>query len=229
MSKVEPKVERTRKRSSRLSRDLVLAAALQLADEGGIEGLTMRRLARALGVETMTTYYHAANKEDILAGIADLAVQEMEPPASGDDWRAAVRTSAISTHDVLRRHPWAAELLMSSTRVTPARLRQMEALLRCLRGAGFAGALTDHAYHAIDIYVHGFALWEARFASTVQETPLEDVAASALRDLSVDDYPEVADHIAFHFRPPDGKPIRTFEFGLDLLLDGLERARIATN
>jgi AcrR family transcriptional regulator len=226
VSESEPKVERNGRRSRRLSRDLVLAAAMQLADEGGIEGLTMRRLARALGVETMTTYYHAANKEDVLAGIADLAVQEMEPPAQGGDWRAAVRTSAISTHGVLRRHPWAAELLMSSTRVTPARLRQMEALLRCLRTAGFAGALTDHAYHTIDIYVHGFALWEARFERTVQ-VPLEQLATSVLRDLSRDDYPEVADHIAFHLRPHDGKPIRTFEFGLDLLLDGLERARIA--
>jgi AcrR family transcriptional regulator len=228
VSEIQSNVARKRKRKPRLSRDLVLAAAMQLADEGGIENLTMRRLARALGVETMTTYYHAANKEDVLAGIADLVVQEMEPPADGDDWRAAVRASAISARNVLRRHPWAAELLMSSTRLTPARLRQMEALLQRLRRAGFAGALTDQAYHAIDIYVHGFALWEARFARTVH-VPLEELAASVLRDLSVDDYPAVADHIGFHFRPPDDKPIRTFEFGLDLLLDGLERARVATN
>ena len=102
----------------------------------------------------------------------------------------------------------------------------MDAFLGCLRAAGFAGTLTDHAYHTIDIYVRGFALWEARFARTVQ-VPLEKLATSVLHDLSVADYPEVAGHIAFHLRPPDGKPIRTFEFGLDLLLDGLERARIA--
>jgi AcrR family transcriptional regulator len=227
VSDVEAKVEPTRKRRSRLSRDLVLAAAMKLADEGGIEALTMRRLARALGVETMTTYYHTANKEDVLAGIVDLAVEEMEPPAPGGDWRAAVRTSAISTHDVLGRHPWAADLLMSSTHLSSARLRQMEALLSCLRAAGFAGALTDHAYHAIDIYVHGYGLWEARFASTVQ-VPLADLATSVLSEMSIEEYPQVADHIAFHFRPPNGKPVRTFEFGLDLLLDGLERARSAT-
>ena len=228
MSEVEATVERKRKRRSRLSRELVLAAAMKIADEGGIGALTMRRLARELGVETMTTYYHAANKEDVLDGIVDLAVQEMEPPAPGGDWRAAVRASAISTHDVLRRHPWAADQLMSSTRLSAARLRQMEALLRCLREAGFAGALTDHAYHAIDIYVHGFALWEARFASTVQG-PLADLATSVMREMPIEEYPQVADHIAFHFRPPNGKPVRTFEFGLDLVLDGLERARSGTS
>ena len=119
MSEVAREIKRRRKGSGRLSRDLVRAAAMHLADEEGIEGLTMRRLARALGVETMTTYHYAASKQDVLDGIADLVVEEMAPTAQGGDWRAAVRASAVSMHDALRRHAWAADLLMSSTRVTP--------------------------------------------------------------------------------------------------------------
>jgi AcrR family transcriptional regulator len=221
------KGERAANPRARLTRDRVLAAAMTLADEGGIESLTMRRLARALGVETMTTYYHAANKDDILAGITDRVVGEMEPPSRGGDWKAAIRASAISTHEVLRRHPWAADLLMSSTRVSPARLRQMERLLACLREAGFADELTDHAYHAIDIYVLGFALWEARFRRTIPG-PLADLATTVLGDPTLADYPHVADHVAFHLRVPSGTRVGTYEFGLDLILDGLEQALATT-
>jgi len=214
------------KRRSRLTRDQVLDAAMTLADEHGIEALTMRRLARALGVETMTTYYHAANKDDILEGITDRVVGEMEPPALEGDWKSAVRASAISMHEVLRRHPWAADLLMSSTRASPARLRHMEGLLACLREAGFADELIDHAYHALDIHVLGFALWEARFRRTVPG-PLADLATAVMQDPALVSYPHVADHVAFHLRLPAGRRVGTFEFGLDLILEGLEPYRSA--
>jgi len=210
---------------ARLTRDRVLATAMALADEGGIEGLSMRKLARALGVETMTTYYYASNKDDILAAITDRVVAEMDPPALGGNWKAAIRASAVSTHEALRRHPWAADLLMSSTRVSDQRIRHMEALLACLRGAGFTDELTDHAYHAIDIYVLGFALWEARFRRTVPG-PLVELAATVLQEPLLEGYPHVADHLAFHLRVPAGKRVGTFEFGLDLILQGLEQARV---
>ena len=201
----------------------MLRGAIDLADEGGMEALTMRRLARALGVEAMSLYYHAANKGDILAGILDLVVREIELPALGAPWKAALRASATSAHEVLRRHPWACNLLMSPAHVCPARLRQMEALLRCLRDGGLSVELTDRAYHALDSHILGFTLWEAGYTSGFKGAPA-DFATTFLRELSDEDYPHLADHVAYHLRPPSGDRGGDFVFGLDLILDGLERA-----
>ena len=197
---------------------------MELADEGGIEAVTMRRLARALGVEAMSLYYYAANKDDILAGIVDLVVTEIGLPALDGDWRTAVRASAISAHGVLRRHPWACNLLMSAPRVLPGRLRYIDALLGRLGEAGLRADLTDLAYHALDSHILGFTLWEAGYTSAFRSLP-PDFAASFLRDLPMADYPHLADHVAFHQRPPSADRPGEFEFVLDLILDGLERAR----
>src|SRR3990172_9394989 len=133
-----------------LSRERVLRAAIGLDDEGGIESLSMRKLGQRLGVEAMSLYYHAANKDDILDGIVDIVVSEIDVPSGGGDWKAAMRASAISAHEVLLRHPWAASLILSGPTVRPARLRYMDSILGCLREAGFSAEMTDHAYHALD-------------------------------------------------------------------------------
>src|SRR2546423_10331102 len=108
-----------------LSRDRILHAALALADEGGIESLTMRKLGQALGFEAMSLYNHVANKDDLLDGILDLVLDETAPPSPDETWDAAVRTSAISVHDAFRRHPWAVSLLLSPSHIRPGRLRYM--------------------------------------------------------------------------------------------------------
>lgn len=204
-----------------LTRDRVLQAAMDLADEGGIEAVTMRRLGQALGVEAMSLYYHAANKDDILAGIVDLVVREIELPAADGDWKAAIRASAISAHQVLRRHPWACNLLMSGPRVLPARLRHIDALLGRLADAGLPDEVTDLAYHALDSHILGFTLWEAGYTSAFKRLPAYFMT-TMVRDLSLQGYPHLVEHVAYHLRPPSGDRKGAFEFGLDLILDGLE-------
>jgi AcrR family transcriptional regulator len=205
-----------------MSRDRVLRAAVHLADERGLEALTMRGLAQELGVEAMTLYYYVAKKDDMLEGMVDIVVGEIDLPASGSDWKASMRTSAISAHDVLLRHSWANGLMMSAA-VGPARLRYMESVLGRLRVAGFSAEMTHHAYHALDSHIVGFTLWQASYAALPGD--LSDLAASFLRELSVEEYPSLAEHIEQHLDESGSDDVSEFEFGLDLLLDGLERMR----
>jgi AcrR family transcriptional regulator len=204
-----------------LSTERVLRAALALADEGGIEALTMRRLGQALQVEAMSLYKHVANKDDVLDGILDLVEDEIELPSSAGGWAAAVRTRAISAHEALRRHPWACTLSM--TRFRPARMRYMDWLLGQLREADFPPALAFHAYHILDAHILGFTLWEAGHAMDPDE--LADVATNFLPTLPLDQYPHFAEHAQQHLTGSEGTDVSAFEFGLDLILDGLERLR----
>ena len=205
-----------------LSGDRVLGAAIELADEAGIEALSMRRLAQALGVEAMSLYHYFKRKEDLLDGMLDAVFAEIEVPAT-DDWRSAVRTMAISTHEALRRHSWACGLLMSSARITYSRLRHMNQVLGRLRTAGFTDALTDHAYHALDSYIVGFTLWLLPYLRIARERP--DFAAEFYAQLPLAELPHLAAHIEWHMAPPAADAVNAFEFGLDLILDGLERLR----
>src|SRR5262245_15067447 len=135
-----------------LSRERILQAALELADESGIESVTMRKLGQALGFEAMSLYNHVASKDDLLDGILDLVLDETKPPAAEGQWDAAIRASAISVHDALRRHPWSSTLLMAG-RIRPARLGFMDALLGCLRNAGFSAETTYSVYHVLDAHI----------------------------------------------------------------------------
>src|ERR1700704_4009940 len=146
-SVVEPRI--------RLSRDRVLRAAIDLADRGGIDALSMRKLADELGVEAMSIYHYVASKDDLLDGIADIVVSEFDLVSGGGDWKAEVRRSAVSAHSVLMRHPWACNLIMSGDGIGLARLRWMESLLRRLREAGLSANMTHHAYHALDSHIIG--------------------------------------------------------------------------
>jgi AcrR family transcriptional regulator len=205
-----------------LSKERVLRAAIDLADEGGIESLTMRKLAQKLGVEAMSLYHYVAKKDDILDGIVDLVITEIPVPPKEDDWKAAIREIAISAHEVLVRHPWACSL-MWTTSISPARLRYMESILGTLRESGFSPDLTHHAYHALDSHITGFTLWQVNIPFKSEE--IAELGATFLRELPTDVYPYVAEHTEQHLMPPDPEEKSEFEFGLDLILDGLERLR----
>ena len=209
---------------SPLSRERILRAAIALADEGGIESLSMRKLGQELGVEAMSLYNHVANKDDIEDAIVEIALNEIELPSAEADWKAAIRQTAISAHEAFVRHRWACSLLMRVPRVSPVRMRWMESVLRTLREAGFSADMTHHAYHALDSHITGFTLWQVSMPFETKEE-LVDLAEGFLREIPVDEYPYVIEHAEQHIAPssPDGKT--EFEFGLDLILDGLARLR----
>ncbi len=205
-----------------LTRERVLREAIDLADEVGISALSMRKLAQRLDVEAMSLYYHVRDKTDLLDGMLDVIVRDFEHPATGGDWRAAIRASAISAHDALVAHPWAPGLMTTAT-AGPTRLAYMDALLGRLRAAGFSPELTHHAYHALDSHIVGFTLWQAGFAALPMD--LGDLATTFLQTLDRETYPWLAEHVEQHSGPPSDDDVSEFEFGLDVLLEGLERRR----
>ncbi len=208
-----------------LNRERLLEAAIRLADTHGVEALTMRRLGQELGVEAMSLYNHVANKDDILAGIVDIVVSEIDLPSVSADWKMAMRLSAISAHDVLLRHRWACALINSGTGdVGPARRRYMDAVLGCLRRGGFSVELTHHGYHALDSHIIGFTLWQLSFPFASEEE-MQDLAGDFLRELPTDDFPHLTEHVLHHLRESSDEDQSEFDFGLDLILDGLERMR----
>jgi AcrR family transcriptional regulator len=211
-----------------LSRDRILDAALRLADEGGIESLSMRKLGQALGVEAMSLYNHVANKDDVITGIVDRVAHEIEPPAPAGDWDAAIRQSAISAHDALRRHPWACTLMMSPAHVVAERIRYMDSLLARLRAAGFSPEQTYHAYHVLDAHIFGFSLWQTGHSiGGVDPDALRDLAKQFMRQFPSEEYPHAAEHVEQHFSEGPHRDVSAFEFALDLILDGLKRVREA--
>jgi AcrR family transcriptional regulator len=212
-------------RRSSLSRARILAAALELADAGGIEAVSMRRLGEALGFEAMSLYTHVAGKDDVLDGILDLVLAETEAPAPGGDWADEIRRSAISVHRALGRHPWAATLLMTSPRVLSARLRYMDALLGSLREAGFSADATFHAYHVLDAHIFGFAVWQASHTYTPEEAAR--LADAFERAITPQEYPYLHEHARQHFEGGPDDEVSAFELGLDLILAGLAVSRVS--
>jgi AcrR family transcriptional regulator len=201
-----------------LSRQRALAAALRLADSEGIAALTMRRLAQELGVEAMSLYHHVANKDDILDGIVDLVVGEIEVPPAGTDWKTAMRHRANSAHEVLLAHPWAALLIMSRFNIGIGMTRYLDATLGRLREGGFTidGALD--AWHALDSHIYGFTVQELNLPFEVEET--QQVSAEVLGQFDAAQFPHVVEVITQIMQT--GR-VEDFGFGLDLILDGLER------
>jgi AcrR family transcriptional regulator len=207
-----------------LSRERILGAAIALADEEGIESLSMRRLAQQLGVEAMSLYHHVANKNELLDGMLDAVFGKMALPADDGDWRTAMRDSAISAHRVLLHHEWACRLLMAPTGPSPARLRWMDGILGRLRGAGFSPEMTHHAYHALDSHIVGYTLWVLPYLAIARERP--DFASEMMAETSLRELPHLAEHIEVHLSDRAGDASE-FDFGLDLILDGLEKGRTA--
>ena len=209
-----------------LSRERVLRAAVALADEGGIEVLTMRRLGERLQVEAMSLYNHVADKEEILDGIVDLVFSEIELPSGIGDWKTAMRRRAVSARDALARHPWATSLMQSRTKPGPATLRHHDSVIGTLRKAGFTIDMAAHAFSVVDGYIYGFALQQVNLPSHTPEESA-DLAESILRELPADEYPYLAEMIVEHALRPGYDYAQEFEFGLDLILGGLEGLRDA--
>ena len=207
-----------------LNRERVLQRAVALADERGIGSLTMRALGEELGVEAMSLYYYVANKDELLDGMVDVVFSEIELPTTDVDWQTAMRRRAISTREALARHRWAVGLLESSMSPGPANFRLHNAVLGCLREAGFSVENAVHAYSFQDAYIYGFALQERTLPV---DTPgqLAEAAKSLRRQFSADEYPHIAETITEHVTKAGYDFADEFEFGLDLILDGLERLR----
>jgi AcrR family transcriptional regulator len=208
-----------------LSRTRVLEAAVALADEAGLQGFSMRGLAQELGVVPMALYKHVANKEELLDGMVDIVFGEIELPPEDLDWRSAMRRRAISTHEALIRHRWAIGI-MESRHPGPANLRNHNAVMGCLRKAGFAFKMAIHAYSVQDAFIYGFALQEM---DTAFETPDSAGEAAQKRAQSIgtlESYPHLAEIAA---QLPGSGYDNTVEFawGLDLILDALEHLRHA--
>ncbi len=209
-----------------LSRERILESALVLVDEHGLESLTMRKLAQELGFEAMSLYNHVANKDDLINGLLDLVLAECELPSTVGDWDVAVRRSAISVHDALRRHPWACSLLMMPSHVRPARLQYMDALLGSLRDAGFSAETTFTAYHVLDGHILGFSLWEA--SHTYSDIDVAEMSERFRHTITADAYPHLNEHAAQHFAEGPHRKESAFELGLDLIIDGLKDIREAS-
>jgi AcrR family transcriptional regulator len=206
-------------RGPRLNRERVIDGAIALADAEGIDGLRMRRLAKQLGVEAMSLYNHVDKKDDLLDGMLDRVAAEIELPDENLDWRRHTRRRAVSAHAMLLRHPWAAGLWTSRITLGEARLRYLDDALRTFREANFSPSLLDRGFHAIENHVLGHAMQAMSFP--LDSDQMASAGESYLRSFPVDDYPDLAAHIRHHLdHPTEGDE---FEFGLDLILDGLER------
>ena len=206
-----------------LSRERVLTGALAVADAEGVGSLTMRLLAEHLGVKPMALYHHVANKSEIVDGIVDLVFSEIELPSASGAWRPEMKRRARSARQVLRRHPWAIALLQSRTHPGPATLRHHDAVIGALRGAGFSVLMTAHAFALLDSYIYGFALSEASLPINGPETVAE-VAESMMLQYLARDYPHLSEFSTEHILQPGYDFGAEFDFGLELVLDGLARS-----
>jgi AcrR family transcriptional regulator len=209
-----------------LSRDRILGAALEFADEHGIEALSMRKLGQLLGFEAMSLYNHVKNKEDLLDGMLELVLAETEPPAADGPWDEAIRESAVSVHDALRRHPWAANRLMTFAGALHPRMVYMNGLLGRLREAGFSADTTYHAYHVLDGHIFGFSIWENAHSNF--DPQQAKAFAERLDDfLPKAEFPHLHEHGVQHLSEGPHRHVSAFEYGLDLILEGLRRVHAA--
>jgi AcrR family transcriptional regulator len=213
------------KRRRPLSRERVLQAALELADARGFDAISMRNVAKKLGVEAMSLYNHVANKEDIVDGLVDIVFGEIEVATPGTvDWRTAMRERAISVRAALNHHRWAVGLMEGRMNPGPASLRNHDAVLGCLRESGFSFRAAVHAYSAMDAYIYGFALQERGLPFDAPEETAQVMERQRRNVPNMDDYPYLVE-AAGEFAQAGYDYDTEFEFGLDVVLDGLERLR----
>ena len=205
-----------------LTRERVLQAAVDLADRDGLGALTMRRLGAEVGVEAMSLYKHVTNKDDILDGIIEVVIGEIEIPSEGDDWRSAMRRRALSAREVLGRHSWAVGLMESRNSKGPVVLGYLDATLASLRAGGFSIENAGYAFTVLDSYVYGHIIQETSLSFDTPEDLSETTAA--MLDQAANDYPHLAEIGAY--ATTSGFTLdAAFEFGLELILDALERLR----
>jgi len=199
-----------------------LRAALKRADMGGLDALTMRTLAEVLGAAPMALYRHVANKSDLVDGLVDLVFAEIDLPPARAGWKTAMRRRAISLRDVLSRHRWAIGLMESRRSPGPANLRHHDAVIGSLRQGGFSIAMAAHAYSVLDGYIYGFALTKMSLPFQSSDE-IGDVAGKMFQPFSPNDYPNLVALLTEHVMKPGYDYGDEFEYGLDLILDGLGR------
>ena len=220
-----------------LTAERVLRTAVDLADRGGLEALTMRKLADELGVGVMSLYYYVPNKDKLIEQMVELVFSEIDLPPTGVDWKTAMRQRAISTREALNRHRWAVGLMESNPMPGPQSLRVHDAVLGCLREAGFSIEKTIQAYSVLDSYIYGFALQEktvpfestagAAAVATEQVREFEARAADEQVAALAEEYPYLAEVVAGHVAKVGHDFGEAFEYGLDLILRALEQRRDA--
>ena len=204
-----------------LTRDRVLGAAIAIADERGVGAVTMRKVASRLGVEAMSLYNHVANKDDILDGMVDLVIAELDLPSDTGSWREAMRRRAVSAREVFGRHPWVPLLMDSRTTSGPARLRYADWVLGTLMEAGFSTLAAEQAFSLLDSYLYGFAIQQFNFSADSDASP-EEMAEAILAFIPAEEYPYL--HRMTNYAIREGYDAEAdFAFGLEIILDGLER------
>ncbi len=219
-----PTSPRARRDRTPLDRDRIVAVAVDLADADGIESLSMRSLARALGVEAMSLYHHVANKDDLLDGMVDAVFTAVDQPEIGAPWRPALAGRCRSLRAALLRHPWAVGRLNSRRTPGPANLAHHDAVIGCLRAGGFGVRATALAFATLDAFVYGFAVQQL----SLPMEPGEDtatLAAEILASVPADALPNLAELATEHVGRADYAFADEFEPGLELILDGLDRLR----
>ena len=211
-------------RKGGLTRERIVTEAVALADADGVAGLSMRRLAERLGVEAMSLYHHVANKERLLDGMVDHVFGEIELPSPGAAWKAAMEIRARSARSVLQQHGWAVPIMDSRASGGPSTLRHHDSIIGCLRSAGFSVAMTAHAVSLIDSYVYGFVMQELALPFS-DESDLAELVEDIFEHFPAEQYPHFAELATHHVLQPGYTYAQEFDFGLALILDGIEAAR----
>ncbi|HVH53639.1 MAG TPA: TetR/AcrR family transcriptional regulator C-terminal domain-containing protein [Actinomycetota bacterium] len=220
------KIEAKAESREPLTKERILRAAVALADEGGVESLSMRRIAQQLGVVPMALYKHVANKDEMLDGMIDVVVGEIDPPLEGADWKTAIRERVLSARRALLRHPWASRVIESRTTPTPTVIGYMDEMIGILRKGGFSVDLTHHSMHAMGSRALGFS--QELFDDTPEDPP--EIQAIAAQEMA-EAFPYISEMAAV-ISHDDASVVGQgcddqfeFEFALDLMLDGLEELR----
>jgi len=212
-----------------LSRERILRTAVALADEGGVESLSMRKIALELGVVPMALYKHVANKDELLDGLVDVVIREIDPPLPDAEWKSTIRDRVLSARRALLRHPWASQVIESRTDPTPAVIEYMDSMIGIFRGGGFSIDVTHHAMHAMGSRLLGFS--QELFEDSADDDP---EAQAMMLQWMADRYPNITE-VVEAISHDDASVVGSgcddqfeFEFALDLMLDGLERLRTTT-
>lgn len=213
----------TSEAKERLTKERVVAGAVALADEIGMHSFTIRKLATALDTKPMTIYHHMPNKEAIVDGMVDQVFSEIDLPPQDEHWKVAIATRAHSARAALMRHPWATPLMESGTNPGPATLTHHDAVIGCFRTAGFSIKMTAHAYALVDAFIYGFAMQEANLPATGGEE-MAELAEEMSKLFDPEQYPHLIEFTVEHVMQPDYDFTDEFEFGLQLILDGLDES-----
>ncbi|MFK7893379.1 MAG: TetR/AcrR family transcriptional regulator [Granulosicoccus sp.] len=208
-----------------MSRERIITAAVDVADAIGVDALTIRKLADALQVKPMTIYHYVENKEAIIDGMVDAVFNEIDLPSSDALWKDAIRCRSASARAVLARHPWAVPLMESRRNPGPATLQHHDAVLACFRNGGLSVEMTAHAYALIDAFIYGFAIQEASLPAT-SGNEMEQLAGDIMDSVPDNNYPHLMEFTAQHVLQPGYDFGKEFDFGLELILDGIEHASV---